>query len=139
MRIAARLAVASPLCVSALAGLGPSAQALSQAPVSLTIAADDGAGHVQRASLTCRGTTATATGFLRYRPVSACARARLLSGLLTSGPPAGRMCTQIYGGPQTALVRGTVGTRRVYRRFARRDGCEIGDWRRMGPLLPPPS
>ena len=33
-------------------------------------------------------------------------------------------------------MRGRIGARAVNRRFARRDGCEIADWRRAGLLLP---
>jgi hypothetical protein len=40
------------------------------------------------------------------------------------------VCTQIYGGPQRALVRGTYGGRRVWARFNRTDGCQIARWNR---------
>ena len=42
--------------------------------------------------------------------------------------PTDRVCTQVYGGPQRALVRGTYKGRRIWTRFARRDGCEIARW-----------
>ena len=45
-------------------------------------------------------------------------------------------CTQIYGGPQTALVTGRLGGRRVHVRFDRRDGCEITRWNRVRFLFP---
>jgi Subtilisin inhibitor-like len=52
------------------------------------------------------------------------------------GPvPKGVACTEIYGGPQEALVRGTHEGRRVWTRFSRRDGCQIGRWNRVGFLL----
>jgi hypothetical protein len=50
-------------------------------------------------------------------------------------PPA-TACTQIYGGPQVALVRGTFRGRRVATTFARRDGCEIARWARVSFLFP---
>jgi subtilisin inhibitor-like len=50
--------------------------------------------------------------------------------------PAGTACTQVYGGPQTALVRGTFRGRRVWTYFRRRDGCEIARWRRVSFLFP---
>jgi hypothetical protein len=46
------------------------------------------------------------------------------------------MCTQIYGGPQEALVTGTFGGRRVWARFSRRNGCEIARWNRIAFLFP---
>jgi hypothetical protein len=46
-------------------------------------------------------------------------------------------CTQIYGGPQVALVTGTFSGRRVWTRFKRNDGCQIARWARVGPLLAP--
>jgi hypothetical protein len=45
------------------------------------------------------------------------------------------VCTQIYGGPQEALVRGTFRRRRVSIRFARRNGCEIARWTRVAFLF----
>ncbi|MDQ0635553.1 hypothetical protein QFZ40_003462 [Arthrobacter pascens] len=49
------------------------------------------------------------------------------------GPP--RLCTQQYGGPQTALVTGTFRGRTVAATFRRTDGCEIARWNAMAPLL----
>ncbi len=45
-------------------------------------------------------------------------------------------CTQIYGGPQEALVTGRVRGTRVWVRFNRRNGCEISRWSRLAPLFP---
>lgn len=44
-------------------------------------------------------------------------------------------CTQIFGGPQTARVSGTLRGERVDARFARNDGCEMGRWDKLAPLL----
>jgi hypothetical protein len=44
-------------------------------------------------------------------------------------------CIELYGGPQRALVRGTFRGRRIWTRFARRDGCEIGRWNRHAFLF----
>jgi hypothetical protein len=45
-------------------------------------------------------------------------------------------CTQIYGGPQEALVTGRFRGRPVHARFNRKDGCEIGRWDRVRFLFP---
>jgi hypothetical protein len=44
-------------------------------------------------------------------------------------------CTQIYGGPETATVSGTLRGRRVKAEFSRQNGCEIGRWDRLAWLL----
>lgn len=46
------------------------------------------------------------------------------------------VCTQIYGGPETALVTGTYRGRRVWARFGRKDGCQISRWNKHVPVLP---
>ena len=50
--------------------------------------------------------------------------------------PRDAVCTQIYGGPQTALVTGRLDGRRVRASFNRRDGCEIDRWNRVRFLFP---
>ncbi|MCU1517257.1 MAG: serine protease inhibitor [Pseudarthrobacter sp.] len=49
------------------------------------------------------------------------------------GPP--KLCTQQYGGPQVAVVTGSIDGRPVNVTFRRTDGCEIARWRAMAPLL----
>lgn len=50
-------------------------------------------------------------------------------------PRPDRICTQQYGGPQVAVVKGTFRGRKVSSRFSRTDGCEIARWRTMATLL----
>jgi Subtilisin inhibitor-like len=45
------------------------------------------------------------------------------------------VCTEIYGGPETATVSGTVRGRPVEAQFSRSNGCEIGRWDALDPLL----
>jgi hypothetical protein len=66
-----------------------------------------------------------------------CETARRLAGFLAKQPPRDRVCTQIFGGPETAHVRGTIGDRRIDRRFSKTNGCEIADWQRAEALLAP--
>lgn len=49
--------------------------------------------------------------------------------------PSDAVCTQIYGGPQEAIVRGTFNGRRIWVRLTRRDGCAIKRWDRVGFLF----
>ncbi|MEU0003893.1 SSI family serine proteinase inhibitor [Streptomyces sp. NPDC006314] len=50
--------------------------------------------------------------------------------------PPDSTCTLIYGGPATAHVIGTWAGRPVDATYDRSNGCEIGRWDRMVPLLP---
>jgi hypothetical protein len=46
------------------------------------------------------------------------------------------VCTEIYGGPATAEIRGTFDGAQVDTTFARTDGCEIALWDRHQFLFP---
>jgi hypothetical protein len=52
--------------------------------------------------------------------------------------PADVLCTEVYGGPQTARVTGTYRGAPVDLALSRTDGCRISQWERLGPLLPGP-
>ncbi len=107
--------------------------------IELTVVYDDGAGTKTSGALTCRGNDERAEGALAGRASAAelCAHARGIAELLTTQPDKGRMCTQIYGGPETAHVTGTIDGRKVDRRFTRTNGCEIADFTRVAGLLQP--
>ena len=81
-----------------------------------TLRCDPAGGSLPRAARACR-----TLGALRspFRPV-----------------PPGSICTQVYGGPAVARVRGTFRGRRVDTRFDRRDGCRIARWNRVRVLFP---
>ncbi len=56
---------------------------------------------------------------------------------LIEGAPTRLACTQVYGGPQSASVTGTLGGVAVSAGFGRSNGCALSDWsRRMADLLP---
>jgi hypothetical protein len=44
-------------------------------------------------------------------------------------------CTELFGGPETATVTGTLDGRELDARFARNNGCEIARWDKVAPLL----
>jgi hypothetical protein len=50
--------------------------------------------------------------------------------------PADVACTEIYGGPQEADVRGTFRGQPVNARFNRTNGCEIERWDKVRFLFP---
>ena len=47
-----------------------------------------------------------------------------------------KVCTQVYGGPQVAIVSGRVSGHTVWARLSRADGCQISRWSRVPSLLP---
>lgn len=47
-----------------------------------------------------------------------------------------RVCTQVYGGPETATVTGTWRGQPVLSSFTRTDGCQIARWQSLAALLP---
>jgi hypothetical protein len=49
--------------------------------------------------------------------------------------PKDQMCTQIYGGPQVAAVKGTWQGKKVDAAFSRKNGCEIQRWSDLGKVL----
>lgn len=52
------------------------------------------------------------------------------------GPSGEVVCTEIYGGPAVAEVRGTFNNAQVDMTFARTDGCQIAVWKRHQFLFP---
>lgn len=91
------------------------------------MAYDDGAGHRRTYVVVC----GQAGGGDR------CRRLRAIGGPV--GPVAGgQACSMIYGGPQTAGVRGTWEGRDVRETYRRTNGCEVARWAQMAPVLPAP-
>jgi hypothetical protein len=105
----------------------------------ISIAFEGGDGDTRRGRVVCASRRDEVKGFLRLeQPSDVCRRVAELGPLLTSRPARDRMCTQVYGGPERARFSGRFAGRRVDRRFARTDGCEIRDWERVRALLPQP-
>lgn len=52
--------------------------------------------------------------------------------------PTDLVCTEIYGGPQTAQVTGTWQGEPVDLELSRTNGCGAAQWDGLGPLLPGP-
>jgi hypothetical protein len=78
----------------------------------------------------------TPTGGTLPARAAACRR---LSGLPDdpfAPTPPGMACSQVYGGPQEALVTGRFRGRRIWARFRRVDGCAIARWNRVSFLFP---
>ena len=115
-------AIALAACANAFAAPATS--------LSITYSPEGLGGPRQTWTLRC-----SPTGGTHPRRAAACRRlAQVVQPF--RAVPAEAVCTQIYGGPDVALVRGTFRGRRVWTYFRLRDGCEINRWQRVVPLLP---
>ena len=123
MRTAALL-----LALLALAGCGsraPRAGSLADLTVRVDLDGPRGAQPARVLRLRCTQPTDS----------EACGAAAGVSDHDLAPTPRGRACTQIYGGPQTATIVGTLRGERVDARFSRADGCEIARWNGVADLL----
>lgn len=104
------------------------------ADASLTVVLDDGSGTTSTWTLTC-APDGTVGG---DHPDGAAACAALAALADPFAPVRKDMaCTMVYGGPQTATVRGTWNGADVTATFDRTDGCRTARWDRVAPLLQP--
>jgi hypothetical protein len=92
----------------------------------------DGADNAAKRTYTL--SCAPAAGTLPHH-VDACTTLMKLQRPFAPTPP-NIACTQIYGGPQEALVTGSFHGSPVSARFSRKDGCEIERWNRVRFLFP---
>lgn len=91
-------------------------------------------------TLDCADAGATGTGIYATTAVQTCAQVIANRQVFTKGSePDGRICTEIYGGPQHAKIEGSVDGDRVSREITRTDGCGIADWTELEWLLGPPE
>jgi len=66
---------------------------------------------------------------------SPCAAAKRLRPADFEPTPGDVACTELFGGPETATISGTLERERVEGRFSRHDGCEIARWEKVSALL----
>jgi hypothetical protein len=99
--------------------------------LTISVWPDERRAEVHRYSLRC----APAGGTLP-RAAAACSRLAAGGVALFAPTPKEQVCIEIYGGPQRAVVSGTVGGRRIWVSLRRRDGCEVERWRKLSFLLP---
>lgn len=91
--------------------------------------------------ITCLGDTATITGDVELDEMDAClalAEPEVQTRLI-EGPPADQVCTEQYGGPDVAIITGTLDEQPVDTTVDRTNGCGISDWDTLlGAVLPNP-
>jgi hypothetical protein len=103
-------------------------------PADLTIVVGDGSGHTTTWHLTCEP-----AGGDHPTPAKACAALAEHGRTALPPVPTDRMCTEIFGGPQTARITGTWRGERVDAKLSRGNGCEIARWQALIGLLPSPE
>jgi hypothetical protein len=137
-RLAGLLAVAAvPVLLAGCGGSSESDTVTPAGPVSsapsteLTITVDEGGGKTDDWTLSC-----DPAGGTHPKPAEACAA--LAAKGKTAIPPVsqGVMCTQIFGGAQTAKITGTWDGKPVNASFSRQNGCEVTRWKALEGLLP---
>ncbi len=121
-----------PLALAALTLLAGACVAAAQRPegtrLTIEIRSREGAGPTGYV-LACDGPGGTLPGAAR-----ACDRLAA-SGAPFAPIPADAVCTQVYGGPEVATVRGSFRGQPVDAVFTRRNGCEIARYDRLLRLL----
>jgi len=110
---------------------GPSVSDDGEAtPDDLEISVTVGDGPTKLWTLQC-----SPPGGTLPKPAHACARLERLKNPFAP-VPRNVACTEVYGGPQVADVRGRFRGRRLSAHFSRIDGCEIARWDRVRFLFP---
>jgi hypothetical protein len=116
------------LAALAAAGCGSDESASSGSDsTDVTFALDkDGSGGAdpQEVTLQCPGGNA-----------DACAAIDALPADPTAQVPPDQACTQVYGGPETLTINGTLRGEHVAASFDRTDGCQIQRFDRFGDVL----
>jgi hypothetical protein len=128
MRIVVALA-----CLAALGAVGcggdddeQSAAVTSLADVTVTVDSDGhGAAKPKSVSVKCGPATDS----------KECAAVAEIKPEVFEPVPGDTACTQQYGGPETATVKGTVRGKPVDASFSRVNGCEISRWKQAAGLL----
>ena len=113
-------------------GSSSGAAGTSRAGNDLVVRVDQGDGSAPESwTLTCAG---TADG-THPDAAAACAHLQDLADPFTP-IPADVVCTEQYGGPQSAHIGGRWAGRSVDLEVTRVDGCHLSQWDSLLPLLP---
>ena len=152
------LLLGAGIVLAALAGCGaesgdPATQTTSTAPPPEASAPPDGA--TAESQLTMMVTASDDVEPVTYElactagapvgesslpdPAAACEVLAEHGDLIMTEPDSGAMCTQQFGGPETAVVTGTLDGEQINASFSRENGCEIDRWAMFEPLLGTPG
>lgn len=112
----------------------PSSPASDGADGELTVEIDPGDGSPTQTSTLVCGRPAGGT---HPEAEAACEHLRAMEEPFAP-LAADLMCTEQYGGPQTARISGVWSGAPVDLELSRVDGCAISQWDGLGPVLPGP-
>ena len=116
----------------ALALLVPAAQAAPGTSLTITYIEDvDHTAARVRWTLQCAPPKGT-----HPRRAGVCRELSRLGWQVFRHVPQDKVCIQVFGGPQVAIVSGRVNGHPVWARLSRGDGCQIARWGRVPSLLP---
>ena len=102
-----------------LAGCGAEERQTGAPSTSLVVTVDaDGDGPAAAKDARCEGSSCPQVPSKAFAPVNK-----------------RQVCTDIFGGPQTATIEGRVRGEVVSAKFSRQNGCEIARWNLAAPLL----
>ena len=119
------LAVAAVLMVT-LAGCGGRTDGVD-GPATVVDLTYSAGGAVKTQTLDCVGTAA--------EQGASCALLKKLPASAFEPVPKDAMCTMIYGGPETATIKGQIDGKKVDAKFSRTNGCEIDRFKKVEPLF----
>lgn len=133
MRISIMVLLALALALAACTG---DEGAFPEAELSVTVEHPD--FDTVTYDISCAGDTATVEGSdLDAEAACTALSDPVVQTRLIDGPPAGQVCTEIYGGPDTASITGTLEGESVSAQVDRTNGCGISDWDELlSDLLP---
>lgn len=129
-RFAVAIAVAALLVT--IGGCGksePSSTASGDVPktsLTITLVSDEGVDP-KVTTLTC-----DPAGGDNPQPAQACAALKKAGAKVFKPVPKSQVCSMLYGGPQTATVKGTYDGSKVDATFKRTNGCEVDRWEKLG-------
>lgn len=112
----------------------------SSADVDLEITVDHPDIEAYTYSIACSGDEASVDGVEGIDAAAACTQLSQpgVQERLVEGPPTDRVCTEIYGGPDTATISGTIDGSSVDTVIDRTNGCGISEWDELlADVLPP--
>lgn len=130
-RLAPVLVAAAALLLAACGSDEPTTPATgggSDELANLVVTVDpdgDGSQPAKELQLNCKAPTDS----------DACGAAAGISAADLAAPEGDVACTQIFGGPETATIKGTLRGEDVNASFSRSDGCEIARWDNVKPLF----
>ena len=120
------LCVVVAATISACGKDADSGSSSSQTALTITLVSDEGVDP-ETYELECEP-----PGGDHPQPAEACAALDAAGADVFEPVAKDQMCTELYGGPQTATVKGTYQGDPVDATFNRTNGCEIDRWEQLG-------